>query len=149
MTAKRAPQSGVTLIEVLLALAVSATVGLAGFVLLDSTLRTQSGVSGKLEALDLHNRVFVLFQLDVESALTARLTSTGALELRHHDSSVTWIADEEALRRRHEFSNRPAVTQDLLSDTAEISVQNERVVRLFLPKADAWRLAPLPIAETP
>jgi len=58
MMGRRSTQSGVTLIEMLVALSISAMIGLAGFIFLESVTRTEAGVSGRLEQLNLQDRAF-------------------------------------------------------------------------------------------
>mgnify|MGYP001804396093 CR=1 FL=1 len=141
---RRPATAGVTLIEMLLALAVSAMVGLAGFVLLESTLRTQSGVAGRLEALAQQTRTFELFSRDVEHALSAQFVGPKELELRHHAYLVTWSGDGEVLTRQLTFQNRPPITQILLSENAEISGAGLGAVALRIVGAALHRLAALP-----
>lgn len=69
---RRAPQrnsqAGLTLIEVLVALALFSLVGLAGFSMLDTILRVQSGTEGRLERLAAIDRALVLFVRDVQES---------------------------------------------------------------------------------
>ena len=88
MRRRRNARSGVTLIEMLLALAVSSMIGVAGFVLLEGMTRTDSGVSGALNHLSDQDRAFRLFSMDMAEALEARLTDTGTLELQRLDHLV-------------------------------------------------------------
>ena len=47
----RDTEAGLTLVEVLVALALFSLIGLAGFTMLDNILRVQSGTQGRLERL--------------------------------------------------------------------------------------------------
>lgn len=65
---RRDAQSGVTLIEMMVALAIFALIGMAGFSMLDQVLRTQSRTEGRLEALGDLQRAMYLVGLDAAMA---------------------------------------------------------------------------------
>ncbi len=79
---QRNSQAGLTLIEVLVALALFSLVGLAGFSMLDTILRVQSGTEGRLERLAAIDRALVLFVRDVQESDPAALRQdSGSLAL--------------------------------------------------------------------
>lgn len=65
----RHPQSGMTLVEVLVALAVFAVIGTAGFALLDQTLRSQRLSEARLTRLDDLQRMMRIVTLDTMQAV--------------------------------------------------------------------------------
>ncbi|MFL4470155.1 type II secretion system protein J [Tateyamaria armeniaca] len=142
MTGRRSAQAGVTLIEMLVALAISSLVGLAGFVLLESVTRTEAGVAGRLERLALQDRAFHLFALDVESAGSASFDE--ALVLQVSEQVVTWMASDSGLTRRIEFTDRPAINQRILDKPAALMARGPGALALVLTERDVWRLVALP-----
>ncbi len=147
MRQQRPAQAGVTLIEMLVALAISAMIGVAGLILLESVSRTEAGVAGRLERLKLQNRAFHLLARDVEQAHMATLGR--ALELRVAGQSVVWHASESGVVRRLNFADRPRFEQHLLDDPATLTYQDDRAVILTLPNSDVWRWIPLPVGHQP
>ena len=144
MNRKRAPKAGVTLIEMLLALAVAAMIGVAGFVLLESTVRTQSGVAGELEHLAKIQRTFRLFTIDSDTAISAHFKSAETLELRHHDYVTVWMADPNSITRHVKFPDQEQVTQVLHHEASAFDQIGSGLVALRLTEKDIWRLAHLP-----
>ena len=112
--AHRDAQAGLTLVEVLVALALFSLIGLAGFTMLDNILRAQSGTQGRLERLGQIDRALVVFSRDLqesdsgsvrhdETGITMNRTGTGllsyqvpsgvllrSLSLRSLDSAGMW-----------------------------------------------------------
>ena len=80
--ARRTATAGFTLVEVLVALAIFALIGVAGFSMLDQVLRTQRLTDGRLERLAEMQRAMHMITLDFAQArgasLTARAGDTGA-----------------------------------------------------------------------
>ena len=142
MRRRRNARSGVTLIEMLLALAVSSMIGVAGFVLLEGMTRTDSGVSGALNHLSDQDRAFRLFSMDMAEALEARLTDTGTLELQRLDHLVVWSAGDRSITRTLVFAGQAPFVQQVLNQEAEFRVTDPGVVAFRLPQDDVWRLAP-------
>lgn len=80
---RRNPTAGVTLIEVLVALALFALIGTAGFGVLDQVLRVQSGTEGRLDRLAELQRAMHLTSWDLMQAAGGSLTFTdGVLAFR-------------------------------------------------------------------
>ena len=65
---RRIPTAGFTLVEVLVALAIFALIGVAGFSMLDQVLRTQRQTEGRLERLAEMQRAMYLITLDFSQA---------------------------------------------------------------------------------
>lgn len=65
---KRDPTAGFSLVEVLVALAIFALIGVAGFSMLDQVLRTQRLTEGRLERLAELQRAMYLLTLDFSQA---------------------------------------------------------------------------------
>ena len=93
----RQPDAGVTLIEMMIALALFALIGSAGFALLDQVLRTQRSTDGRLERLSEQQRALHVILTDFAMALPHTLEATedsvaldrsaasgGSLHLRYH-----------------------------------------------------------------
>lgn len=75
VTARRSPTAGFTLVEVLVALAIFALIGMAGFSMLDQVLRTQAQTDGRLERLAELQRAMHLMTLDFNQAISASLNT--------------------------------------------------------------------------
>lgn len=142
MTTPRSTTAGVTLIEMLVALAVSSLIGLASFVFLDSVTRTEAGVAGRLDRLKHQNRAFQLWALDVENAQSAALDD--ALVLRVAGQTVTWQASASGLERVIAFPDRPLVKQVLLEEAALFRTQTPGILILELTDTDLWRQVLMP-----
>ena len=67
----RDAEAGLTLIEVLVALALFSLIGLAGFTMLDNILRVQSGTEGRLKRLGQIDRAMVVFSRDLQESDSA------------------------------------------------------------------------------
>ena len=146
MTPHRAPQSGVTLIEMLVALAVSSMIGLAGFIMLESISRTETGVSGRLALLQEQDRAFRLIALDAERALAGRLDDALVFEFRDH--TVIWSAGGTGLIRKVEFRSRGELVQHVLHGPAEFTVSGTRLVTLTLTQDALWWVIKMPADQT-
>ena len=147
MRQHRSAQAGVTLIEMLVALAISAMIGLAGLILLESVTRTEAGVAGRLEQIKLQDRAFQLLTRDVEHAYSAALGTDLVLSVA--GQTITWHASEAGLTRRLDFADRPTVEQRILNDPATLTSQGAETVVLTLPDTEVWRRLPLPAGNRP
>jgi general secretion pathway protein J len=65
----RQPDAGVTLIEMMVALALFALIASAGFALLDTVLRSQRSTEGRLDRLSQHQRALQVITSDMMMAL--------------------------------------------------------------------------------
>lgn len=93
--ARRPADAGVTLIEMMVALALFAVIGSAGFAMLDQVLRTQRGTEGRLEQLSARQRALHVIRSDFMIALPRSLqagedgvswqrsTATGGMHLTY------------------------------------------------------------------
>ncbi|MEL6883886.1 MAG: prepilin-type N-terminal cleavage/methylation domain-containing protein [Pseudomonadota bacterium] len=147
MKRARPAQAGVTLIEMLVALSISAMIGLAGFVLLDSITRTETGVAGRLEKLKQQDRAFQLFTRDLDHAHVAVLD--GDLELHMAGRIITWRVSEAGVVRRIGFVDRPAIEQRVLDGPATLTSINPGTVTLTLSASGFARRAILPTGHVP
>ena len=66
--ARRDSQSGLTLVEVLVALMLFSMIGLAGFTMLDNILNVRAGTEERLERLARIDRALVLFSRDLQQS---------------------------------------------------------------------------------
>ncbi|MES2665535.1 MAG: type II secretion system protein GspJ [Pseudomonadota bacterium] len=100
MTLRNA-QSGVTLIEMMVALAIFALIGTAGFSMLDQVLRTQSRTEGRLEALGDLQRGLYLVGLDAAMAEARSVAGSGEAVafLRSGGVGVRYGLQDGVLRR--------------------------------------------------
>lgn len=86
MTAKR-HRDGFTLVEVLIALVLFALIGIAGFTLLDSVLRTQSSTETRLARMAEIQRAILVVTSDLDQLTGSVAGSGGGLSLRKIDVS--------------------------------------------------------------
>ncbi len=95
-------QAGFTLIEMLVALALFALVGLASFAVLDTVIRTRERTEGRLEAVAQIDRALILFGRDVaQSNVVGLRLEEGRLVLAGPDgSALDWAGEAGMLRRR-------------------------------------------------
>lgn len=138
----RSSQAGVTLIEMLVALSISALIGLAGFIFLESVTRTEAGVAGRLDRLKAQDRAFRLLTLDVDKARAAVFQTE--LELRVAEQIIIWRATETGLVRHIDFADRPEIEQRILDEPATLTSRTPNTVTLTLPNLDVWRVVHLP-----
>lgn len=79
----RDPQAGLTLVEMLVALALFALVGLASFAMLDTVIRVRDQTEGRLETVAAIDRALLLFSQDLAQSRTAdRTLADGQLGFR-------------------------------------------------------------------
>ncbi|MEO1554861.1 MAG: prepilin-type N-terminal cleavage/methylation domain-containing protein [Pseudomonadota bacterium] len=142
MRRARSAQAGVTLIEMLVALSISALIGLAGFIFLESVTRTEAGVAGRLDRINAQDRAFRLLTRDMDKARAAVFETE--LELRVAEQIIIWRATETGLVRRIDFADRPEIEQSILDEPATLTSRSPDTVTLTLPGSDVWRLVLLP-----
>lgn len=150
MTPARHSQSGVTLIEMLVALSISAMIGVAGFSMLDSITRAEDSVSGRLDHLQDQNRAFVLFDMDTAQARSGVMDASGALTLGYPEYNIIWTASADGVRRRIVFADETGLTQNLLADAATLGMRPKtNLVELRLTEAKVMKLARLTVLSQP
>lgn len=94
--AGRGPEAGVTLIEMLVALALFSMIGLAGFTMLRTILDAQERTEGRMEQLARIDGTLRLLASDVETALPGRVTWDGrTLSTAGTEGATLWRAGED------------------------------------------------------
>ena len=147
----RAGELGITLIEMLAALAVSALIGVAGFTLLEGVTLRDAQLSGRLERVMARDRAFRLILRDVTAARFVMLTEDGELELEMVNMMISWRAQNDGLSRLLTWPDGSRLRQLVLEEPAVLSPDPAiaRLARLHLPQADVERLVPLPSSRAP
>ncbi|WP_147114747.1 prepilin-type N-terminal cleavage/methylation domain-containing protein [Tateyamaria sp. syn59] len=139
MTGRR-HNAGVTLVEMLVALTISALIGVAGFALLEGVTRAEASVSGRLARLEAQDRAFRLLTLDLANATHMRLNEVLDVQVAGH--LITWQASGTGIVRVLTDANGQVVRQGILNDPAILSNHAPGVISLKLPESDVWRLVP-------
>jgi general secretion pathway protein J len=97
----RDPEAGVTLVEMLVALALLALVGLASFGLLDAVIRVRDGTDGRLEAVAGYDRALLLFGRDLAaSEAGSQSLEEGRLGFTLGAQAMSWGVEDGLLLRR-------------------------------------------------
>jgi len=111
----RDPSAGVTMIEMLVAVAIFALIGAAGFSVLDTMARTDRALEGRLDRLSQRDLVLRLFVNDMARATGYRFeTDRNALALTVSGGVVTYLDGKNGLQRVVALTGRPPLTQGLL-----------------------------------
>lgn len=134
----RSLDSGVTLLEMLVALSVSAMVGVAGLTFLDNLTRIETHTSGRLDALARYDRAFFLLATDLDAAHQVRLEE--ALTIEAPDLEIVWHPSVDGLVRRIERTGQPPITQHLLDVKTELRMVEPDLFALELQSLDLYRL---------
>ncbi|WP_299783234.1 type II secretion system protein J [uncultured Roseobacter sp.] len=114
----RCGRSGVTLIEMLVALSVFSLIGLASFAVLDTILRTDRQTSGRLAALARIEIALQIFETDVLRAQTRPTISAEQLSLATGDGSVSYAQTPGGMMRRIDRTGLDRLEQQLLPPPA-------------------------------
>lgn len=145
----RAGEAGVTLVEMLVALALFALIGLAGFTVLDSILRVQSRTEGRLERLAEVDRALRLVARDLAQARpgSAALMAEGLEMVRpgpEGDVRIRYAlgVDGGLVRRIAGADGARAVAQVIAGDVAALEWR-------FLGPGPDWRVAWPPEEDPP
>ncbi|MGQ0566900.1 MAG: type II secretion system protein GspJ [Gemmobacter sp.] len=100
MTPGRDPAAGVTLVEMVVALAIFALIGSAGYAMLDQVLRTESRTSGRLERLgDLQRALFLVGQDFAQGQAHSVAQDGGGVTVGRDGAVVRYHLAGNALRR--------------------------------------------------
>lgn len=91
MTAKRR-REGFTLVEVLIALALFALIGVAGFTLLNSVLRTQGATETRLDRMAEIQRAMLVVTSDLDQVTGSVAGGSGSLSIRKFDTGSAIVA---------------------------------------------------------
>ncbi|MGC3939109.1 PulJ/GspJ family protein [Roseobacter sp. EG26] len=110
----RAGQSGVTLIEMLVALSVFSLIGLASFNVLDAIVRTDRQTDGRLEAVSQMDLALRIFEADVLRSQGLSVLEEDRITLVSSADRVTYFSSQKGLHRRIERSEQPALVQQVL-----------------------------------
>lgn len=118
MSDLRHQNAGVTMIEMLVAVAIFALIGVAGFSVLDTIVRIDRRTDGRLAELARLDLTLGLFETDCNRATAFRfLDKDNALELTVADGTVTWQDRDSGLQRVVTRSGQPPLIQVLLPET--------------------------------
>lgn len=118
---RRAGDSGVSLIEVLVSLSIFAIIGVAGLAVLNTVSRTGERTDARLERLSDIDRSFLILRRDLMQmdGLTATLDA-GIMSFRRPFEevfvAVDYLAEEGALLRRVQLPSIDPADQHLLED---------------------------------
>ncbi|UWQ23166.1 type II secretion system protein GspJ [Jannaschia sp. W003] len=136
--------AGFTLVEMLVALALFAAIGLAGFTVLDTVVRVRGGTEGRLERLGEIDRALALLTLDLTEA-GALVLEDGALRMaRGGGGTIAWSASDGALLRGIEGGDGAPLVQRVLD---EVDAVRWRLLDRGGAWHDAWPPEPAPDGE--
>ena len=100
VTGGRDPAAGVTLIEMVVALAIFALIGGAGYSMLDQVLRTDARTSARLERLgDLQRALFLVGQDFAQAAAHSVVQDGGGVVVARDGAEVRYELAGDVLRR--------------------------------------------------
>ncbi|MFA8386242.1 MAG: type II secretion system protein GspJ [Pelagibaca sp.] len=125
MTSKRHHETGVTLIEMLVSLAIFAVIGIAGLTVLDTVATTGERTEGRLERLAEIDRAFLVIRRDLAqiTGMDTRLNTDGlAFQRLDSDSAVgvTYKFENSVLTRGIEQTDPSSTDQHLLNDVSDM-----------------------------
>lgn len=136
--APRAREAGITLVEMLVALALFALVGLASFSMLDAVIRTRDRTEGRLDAVATLDRALTLVSRDLGQSDAGSQALEGdalnfSLEGAGGPAAMRYALEGGALERRAGEGDE-AVSQRLVEGVADLSWR-------LLDRAGAWHEA--------
>ena len=120
MSRARDPAAGVTLIEMVVALAIFALIGGAGYSMLDQVLRTDARTSGRLERLgDLQRTLFLVGQVFAQAeAHSVRLDD--GLVVGRDGAVIRYHLAGTVLRRDVDAAGESVAEQSLVADVQAV-----------------------------
>lgn len=122
--AARDGAAGITLVEMLVALALFSLVGLAGFTMLDAVLQVRDRTDGRLERLAAIDRALTVFSRDFVQADPLSVTlSEERLDIEAESGGRGYLLDGSTLVREtsNEGEDNPPLRQILLEGVAGLS----------------------------
>lgn len=136
MMARQDREAGITLVEMLVALAIFALVGLASFTTLDTILKVRERTDGRLEQLARFDRALQVFGRDLAQSDPMEITLDGnILSATRTDarSQQRYLVTDETLRREIGPRNAEApLVQMLIGDVRDVQF------RILAPDRE-WR----------
>ncbi|MBW4707424.1 prepilin-type N-terminal cleavage/methylation domain-containing protein [Roseobacter sp. YSTF-M11] len=114
----RAPEAGVTLIEMLVAMSVFALIGLAGYSVLDTIVRTDRQTSGRLDSYAGIGLALRVFELDALRAQGGHSQTETGFSFATGDGRITYKSGANGVMRQIRKPDRPAFNQQLLPPPA-------------------------------
>ncbi|MDF1727665.1 MAG: type II secretion system protein GspJ [Sulfitobacter sp.] len=120
---RRAPDAGLSLIEVLVSLTIFAVIGVAGLAVLNTVARTGERTEGRLERLADIDRTFLIIRRDLMQMQGAEVTlDGGSLRFRRQTEEdpvgVAYLLQEDRLTRQIDRPGQAEVDQLLLEGVA-------------------------------
>lgn len=142
----RSSDAGITLIEMLAALAVASLIGFAGFTLLDGVVTRDAQLSGRLDLIADRDRAFHVLRLDASNARRAKLSADAELTLAMGGHTIVWRADDRGLTRQIAWPDGRRLTQWILDDTTKLTARpgTGMAIKLVLPNAEIEKIIALP-----
>lgn len=97
----RDPEAGISLVEMLVALALFALVGLAGFATLDAIIKSRTRTEGRLAEISAIDRTLLLFGRDLQQARPGSVTGDGTtIAIADGALRLSWVWKDRALIRQ-------------------------------------------------
>ena len=121
--ARRDGEAGVTLVEMLVALALFALIGLASFSTLDAIVRVRDRTEGRLDGYAALDRALILFGRDLAQSRPGAVSiSDGALSLQGGDGGQFGyvLRDGSLVRHVGEAAGAGGLDQRLLDDVSQV-----------------------------
>jgi len=139
MTSPRDRDTGITLVEMLVALIIFALVGMASFTTLDTILRVRARTDGRLEQIARLDRALLIFSRDMAQAdpLSVNLLEGAlAVELPYDESMRRYLFDDvELLRQSGAAQSDDPLDQTLIGDVNDVRFQVLDLDRMW---HDSW-----------
>lgn len=148
MTGARPPDTGLTLVEMLIAMALVALIAMAGFSMLSNTVEVQSRTEARLQRLAEIQRAMHLLSTDLEQLIPGTLIHSGRsiqfLRSRPEaELSVRYALEERTLKRKLVVADGGEGTeQSLLGRLSELEWS-------FFVSQTGWEEAWVPDPDTP
>jgi len=147
MSKGRSPETGLSLIEVLVSLAIFALIGIAGLAVLNTVARTGERTDGRLDRLAELDRAFLVISRDLAQVTWAQMTlGDDALAFQRTGAprpfKITLSLQDTTMIRRVDLGTSLPVDQHLLSGVATIQWR-------LLDHSKSWHAVWPPVALDP